>query len=233
LTDASISLRRAVTWDGSRGHSPSRAAELVMASLSPIARAVVLLVITLPARGAEPQAPQQHPTPGVAQDDVADYTVLTAGRPCGTQTVRRTADGECRVVFEFNDKGRGPRLTQRAVLDAAGIPTLIETEGHDYLKKPVRERFSIDQRKADWKSSAEQGSRAVPTPAFYVTFEGAPVELGWLARALLAAPERRLALLPDGEARIERIGTLQLSSKGRSRMVTQYEITGLGFTPAP
>jgi len=203
-----------------------------MASLLAIARAVAL-VVTLLARGAEPQAPQRQSIPGVARDDVADYTVLTAGRPFGTQTVRRTADGECRVVFEFNDRGRGPRLTQRAVLDAAGIPTLIETEGHDYWKKPVRERFSIERRKADWKSSAEQGSRAVSAPAFYVTFEGAPVELGWLARALLAAPERRLALLPDGEARIERIGTLQLSSKGRSRMVTQYEITGLGFTPAP
>ena len=78
-----------------------------MASLSAIARAVALVVVTLLARGAEPQAPQQHPAPGVAQDDVADYTVLTAGRPSGTQTVRRTADGECRVVFECNDRGRG------------------------------------------------------------------------------------------------------------------------------
>ncbi|HEY2155037.1 MAG TPA: amidohydrolase family protein [Isosphaeraceae bacterium] len=204
-----------------------------MASLSAIARAVALVVVTLLTRGAEPQAPQQQSIPGVARDDVADYTVLTAGRPSGTQTVRRSADGECRVVFECNDRGRGQHLTQRAVLNAAGIPTLIETEGHDYLKKPVRERFSIERRKADWKSSAEQGSRAVSAPAFYVSFEGAPVEHGWLARALLAAPERRLALLPDGEARIERIGTLQLSSKGRSRTVTQYEITGLGFTPAP
>jgi Phage integrase family len=204
-----------------------------MASLSAIARAVALVVVTLLTRGAEPQAPQQQSIPGVARDDAADYTVLMAGRLSGTQTVRRTADGEYRVVFEFNDRGRGPRLTQRAVLDAAGIPTLIETEGNDYLKKPVRERFSIERRKADWKSSAEQGSRAVSAPAFYVTFEGAPVELGWLARALLAAPERRLALLPDGEARIEWIGTLQLSSKGRSRTVTQHEITGLGLTPAP
>ena len=108
-----------------------------MASLSAIVRAVALVVALL-ALGAEPQAPQQQSIPGVARDDVADYTVLTAGRPSGTQTVRRTADGECRVVFECNDRGRGQRLTQRAVLDAAGIPTLIETEGHDYYKKPVQ-----------------------------------------------------------------------------------------------
>src|SRR5271157_2854552 len=58
--NSSISLRRAVTWDGSRGHSPSRVAEVAMASLSAIARAVALVVVTLLTQGAEPEAPQQQ-----------------------------------------------------------------------------------------------------------------------------------------------------------------------------
>src|SRR5262249_7557342 len=198
--------------------------------LTLIARAVVLAVVSPIARGAEPPAPPQPASPRV--DDTI-YTVLMASRPCGTQTIRKMANGEWRVVFEFNDRGRGPLLTQRTVLDAEGKPTLVEIEGHDYLKNPVRERFSIEQRKADWKSSAEQGSRALTGPAFYVSFHGVPIELGWLARALLAAPERKLALLPEGEARIERVETLAIPSKGQPRTVIHYEITGLGFTPSP
>ncbi len=190
-----------------------------MASLSAIARAVALVVVIPLARVPSHKLRSNNRSP-------ARLGTTWPTTPCSWRAAtpgprrsggRPTASAAWSSSSTIGDGGLASRNC--AVLNAAGIPTLIETEGHDYLKKRVRERFSIERRKADWKSSAEQGSRAVSAPAFYVTFEGAPVELGWLARALLAAPERRLALLPDGEARIEWIETLQLSSKGRSRTV--------------
>ena len=122
------------------------------------------------------------------------------------------------------------------VLGAQRHPdTLIETGGRDYLKNPVNERFTIVDRNASWKNSAEQGTRALPAgaAAFYLSFDGAPAELGVLARALLVAPDRTLKLLPEGEARIERVGTLEAKANGSTRSVTHYEISGLSFMPSP
>jgi imidazolonepropionase-like amidohydrolase len=171
-----------------------------------------------------------------AADDAKEtrYTVLMAGRPCGTQIVQKRAEGEWQVTFEVNDRGRGQHLTKRVTLDAAGVPTRIDTGGHDYLKNSVQERFSIDHQKAEWKSTAEKGTKTLSAAAFYVSFDGAPIEYGWLARALLATPTKSLALLPDGEARIEQAETMTLPpAKGGPRTVTEYEITGLDFAPNP
>ena len=50
-----------------------------------------------------------------------------------------------------------------------------------------------------------------------------------LARALLKAPNHKLALLPAGEASIEEAGKASVAS-GKGDL-TQYRITGLGFSP--
>ena len=54
-----------------------------------------------------------------------------------------------------------------------------------------------------------------------------------LARALLAAPDKTLAILPGGKATIERVGTLEVRSLDAARSVTHYEISGLSYTPIP
>ena len=58
-----------------------------------------------------------------------------------------------------------------------------------------------------------------------------PEMLAVLARALLEAPGKRLALLPAGEASVEKVGELEVSNGERELAVDQYSITGLGFTP--
>ncbi len=63
--------------------------------------------------------------------------------------------------------------------------------------------------------------------AFYLPMNAPPEFLGVLARALLKAPNRKLPLLPAGEASIEEAGKAK-TDKGE---LTQYRITGLGFTP--
>jgi imidazolonepropionase-like amidohydrolase len=161
------------------------------------------------------------------------YAVLMMGQPAGTETSTVTPSGERQITFEFNDRGRGPRLASRITLGADGVPTLIETKGNDYYKGPVDEHFSLSGGRASWKNKAEHEERAVAGPAFYVSMDGSPEENALLAGALLAAPGGRLALLPGGEARIERVGELKVASKGQERTVTQYSISGLGFTPFP
>jgi len=151
---------------------------------------------------------------------VLKYTVIMAGHPAGTQTV--TVDGAKRTVdFDYNDRGRGPKthsvMTRRS----------IETSGNDYFKAAVSESFASGK----WSNGAETGSVAAPAPgaaaAFYVSMYGPPEELAALARALLAAPGRKLPLLPAGEASIKKLGTLTVDGQ----RLTAYDLAGLGFSP--
>jgi imidazolonepropionase-like amidohydrolase len=158
------------------------------------------------------------------------YRVLMAGNPAGAQ-VTTIEPGELRFRFEFNDRGRGPRLESRIRLAADGTPVLVETRGNDYLKKPVDERFSVTERRASWKNSAEKGDQALSTPAFYVSFSGVPEELALLARALLLAPGGELSLLPGGSARIEKVGERDLVVGDDTERVVHYAISGLDFSP--
>ncbi|HEY9419849.1 MAG TPA: amidohydrolase family protein, partial [Thermoanaerobaculia bacterium] len=57
-------------------------------------------------------------------------------------------------------------------------------------------------------------------------------EVGLLAMALLQAPERRLPLLPDGEARLEKIGDpVRIGTGDRTRTIDLYAIHGLSYSP--
>jgi imidazolonepropionase-like amidohydrolase len=175
-------------------------------------------------------------SPAVTTSDAANtthYTVLMMGHPAGVETSTVTPAGERQIFFEYNDRGRGPKMNSRITLGPDSTPTLVETNGNDYFKGPVAEHFSLSDSRAVWKNKAEQGAKTVAGRAFYISFDGSPEESAFLAQALLAAPGGKLALLPEGEAHIERVGALKVAANGQTRTVVQYNIAGLSFTPFP
>ena len=170
---------------------------------------------------------------GVARgQQVTRYTFLTMERPAGFQTTTLTPDGTLEYAYEFNDRGRGPKIASRVKLDVDGLPTSMEISGNDYLKVPVAETFSISAGVARWKNQAESGERKLTEKAFYSSMNGVPEETALLAQALLKSPHKRLAILPDGEASIARTGDIMVNSGNGTRHVVAYEISGLGFTPS-
>jgi len=169
---------------------------------------------------------------GPAASPTIRYTFFIAGTKAGFETSSRNPDGSLEFYYEFNDRGRGPKITEHIVLDSHGIPTQLENTGIDYEKAPVDEQFSSTSGSAAWKNRAEQRRQPISANAFYVSLSGAPEEGGLLARALRAAGGR-IPLLPAGEASIEKRGELKIEANGNSRTVTQYAIAGLDFTPTP
>lgn len=163
---------------------------------------------------------------------VTRYTFLLAGNKAGFETSAMEPDGTLVLHCEFNDRGRGPKIDERVVVGKDSIPVQISNKGNDYLKAPVDEQFSLNKGKASWTSQIEQGEKSVPGNAFYIASSGCVQDTGLLARALWAAPGHQLALLPEGEATIEKVGSLKLEANGQSRTVNQYSIGGLGFTPS-
>lgn len=151
------------------------------------------------------------------------YTVLMSTSPAGSQVVT-TRGSETMVDYEFNDRGRGPKLHTVMRVDSRGVPVSIETTGNDYYKVNVEERLTTTGKQVAWKNTAESGQGQAG--AFYASMYAPPEESAALARALLKAGGK-LALHPGGEAAIRKAGDENL----RGTHVTAYEIAGLGFTP--
>ncbi len=169
----------------------------------------------------------------VSSQNETRYTFLMAATKAGQQVSRVLPDGTREYDFEYNDRGRGPKIKTKLKLNSDGIPVSYETTGVDYLKAPVKETFSFNTGVAQWKSSSESGRANAAKPGFYVSINGVYEETALLAAALLRSPNRKLAVMPGGEAAIAPIADLTLRNGGSTRTVKAYEISGLSFTPFP
>lgn len=160
-----------------------------------------------------------------------DYAVLMQGRSAGAQTVTTAADGSVQVEFHYADRGRGDRTSTGWRLNDDGTLREYSGRGNDYLLTPFEESYRVEAGSARWKNPSEQGERALAAPAFFLPLQAAPEATGALARALLKAPQRTLALLPAGEARIERVGEYPIAGRDGTVGLQLYSILGLDFTP--
>jgi hypothetical protein len=149
----------------------------------------------------------------------------------GSQTIRTDSDGTVHVEYSYNDRGRGDHIIATWKINATGVPTEYHGQGNDYMKAPVEEQFEMKDGRATWKSRSEQGEQVVSGNPFYLPMNAPPEFTGVLARALLKAPNHKLALLPSGEVTIERASSAPIkSNKGE---FLEYRITGLAFSPQP
>jgi len=153
--------------------------------------------------------------------------ILIQGNAAGMQSVERQADGAVRAEYSYNDRGRGDHIIATWKLDGAGVPVEYDGRGNDYMKAPIEEHFELKNGRASWKNRSEQGEQALTGEAFYLPMNALPEFFGVLARALLKAPNRKLPLLPAGEATIEQAAKV---TSGNTEL-TEYRITGLGFSP--
>jgi imidazolonepropionase-like amidohydrolase len=191
------------------------------------------LSLTLLLALAAPAAAQHaghHPASPPAPGDTVRYVAVSAGRLTGHEHMWRDADGTLHTQMEYNDRGRGPSVHTRVRVDERGLPVWIEAEGVNYYKAPVRERYELRGGRAVWENSADRGDRQVAGPAWYVSMD-ASMPASLLPRALLAAADRSLPLIPEGRARIEPGTELRVSAGGQTRTVRQYAIHGFGFQP--
>jgi imidazolonepropionase-like amidohydrolase len=162
--------------------------------------------------------------------DAKHWSALMMGALAGQQAIWTTPDGKLHAFFQFNDRGRGPKTTTVLTLDANGFPSSEITEGNDYLKADVHEEFSVEAGNARWKNKAEQGQKKIAGQNFYVSMFGPPEESALLVRAALAN-QGKLALLPEGEARVTKIRESEVEAGGKKQRVTLYSLTGLDFSP--
>lgn len=168
--------------------------------------------------------------PASAMAHNQSYQFLMLGNHSGDMQVEHLDDGTHQVHFNFSDRGRGPDLTELYRLDENGVLTELTVSGNSYMGSDVDETLTLADGNYQWRNTAESGTSSVP--GFYAAMNGTPYQLAVMARALLAAPDQRLALLPSGEARIERAGSVTVGKIGAQKSVSLYAVYGLGFGPS-
>jgi len=164
-----------------------------------------------------------------AEAQTLRYTILSNSRPAGSEVDSYSPGGHIDSTFEFNDRGRGPKISAHYVIGADGLPVRIDLTGNDYLKASVDEHFALEKGVAHWKSTSEEGRAA--TAGFYLSNNGPRLESALLVAALLRAKDNVLKLLPVGNARLERMADATVESHGRKLHLNQFAITGLSFQP--
>ena len=157
------------------------------------------------------------------------YTILSNGRTAGNEVDVYSPGGHLDCTFEYNDRGRGPKITANYLVGADGLPSRVDETGNDYLKAPVDEHFGVEDGIAHWKSTSEHGQAAAP--GFYVSNNGPTAELAMLVGALLKANGGPVKLFPAGEARLERLTDVTIEDHDKKLHVTDFAVTGLSFEP--
>ena len=201
---------------------------------SPLRNVIILILPILIASILwSQQPPQPSAVPALPADipSTADrYSFLLMGNLAGQQAVWTASDGSLHIFFQFNDRGRGPKTTSILKLDPSGLPLSEVITGNDYLKSPINETYSLDAGTARWKNDSEQGEKKISAPAFYSSLNGGPSEIALLAHAALHN-RGKITLLPEGEARVQRMAELDVEAAGRKKHVALYAATGLDFSP--
>lgn len=153
------------------------------------------------------------------------YWILFGGENVG----HLTADTEgqtTRVDFDYKNNGRGPTIAETVSVDAGGLPTSWTVKGNTTFGSKVEESFTLANGVARWTDATGPGEAKLSAPALYVAQGASPYALGLYARALDKAGGR-LAALPGGELRLEKIGGFDIKGTAGTLPVTAYTISGL------
>jgi|CXWL01.1.fsa_nt_gi hypothetical protein len=159
------------------------------------------------------------------------YVIIQNGENVGH--VRATTTGaDVSIDYVVDNNGRGPRLQQRISLGAEGLPREWRVTGRSTFGGAVEEVFTQTGGTANWSSQADEGSAPAVRPMLYIVNDDTPWSQGLYARALLAAPNHQLNVLPGGTMRLEEVRRVEFGAGARRTQGTIYRLIGLGLSPS-
>ena len=133
------------------------------------------------------------------------------------------------VDFRLEWNNRRISIQERYQLDERGIPVSISVEGISAFGAPVKESYEWADGHARWQSRSDEGQTRIEENRFYVTVDGADIDI--MVRALLRAPGQEMDLLPSGRVRLTEIRKASVEKDDERKEVTLYAISGLDLTP--
>lgn len=165
--------------------------------------------------------------------DARHFIIHSTGGKHGDSWIWRTADGDWAGRDTMNLRGMVTDTDLLGHLGPDGLPAKVVIRGVT-PSGDAGETFTLENGQASWKSPIDAGTSPTETNRYYLSFGGPTgATNAWFLETLLRQPERRLALLPGGEARAEKLVSLEVGSGPSTQTVTAWAISGLGTTPFP
>jgi len=138
-------------------------------------------------------------------------------------------DNSQNVEFKLEWNNRRISIQEHYQLDDRGLPVNVSVEGISAFGAPVKESYEWSDGHARWQSRSDEGQQRFEENRFYLTVDGADVDI--LLRALLRTPGQALDLLPSGRVTLTEIRKAMVEKEGASKEVTLYALSGLNLTP--
>jgi imidazolonepropionase-like amidohydrolase len=160
------------------------------------------------------------------------FTIMSTAGKHGTSYRWTAADGTHMGRESLVLRGQVFELDSTAHDGGDGMFDSMVIRGHT-PNGDAGETFAIKDGKAAWTSQVDAGSAAYASKAEYNPFGGTIDVEADAVEALLAAPDKSLALLPGGKVHAEVLTTATIGEGDAKKTVTAWALTGISNTPQP
>lgn len=168
----------------------------------------------------------------VVAADTTRYVVLTSGQRSGQHLKWSDGPGKISYLYEYNDRGRGPRIIVQISTTGEGLVTDRRAEGHDYFKSKVDETFSLHDGKAAWKNHIEDEQRPAAARILYSPLNSVPAEIELALKVLHKTTGHTLDMLPSGKLKATHVKNHNTKLDGLVIELELYAFTGSGGPPS-
>jgi hypothetical protein len=162
-----------------------------------------------------------------ADTDTTYYTVFMESREAGVQKAWVAEEGKRVYFYTYNDRGRGPAITEEISLAWGGEYLQMSISGHDYTKNQVNEQFTAFEGIARWKSASDEGSTSY-IRQYYYPVNGTNGGKEVLIQFLEWAGGSELNLLPFGKITL----SVKEAFEIEGHALTLYGLSGVSYAPS-
>lgn len=121
-------------------------------------------------------------------------------------------------------------MRSRSSSEKGTSSVVASTSSSTRRRRHGEERFAREGRRASWKTTADEGTAQADAAAPYLPLAPTP-ESGAVAVRAALARGGRVAAVPAGELRVERVATLEVRGAPGPRKVSLYAVAGVDFAP--
>jgi hypothetical protein len=165
-------------------------------------------------------------------ENARHLTISSTGGKHGDSWIWRDADGTLRGRESMNLRGQIFETDSAYTFAADGALRALTVRGFT-PQGDIGETFSVENGVARWKSPVDAGQTGMPAKAFYAALGGPMATAAAMFEALIASPEKKIALLPGGAASAEKLTTLEVGQGAAKQTVTAWALTGISTSPVP
>lgn len=153
---------------------------------------------------------EQKPSLTQNNNDTIHYDVIFRESLAGTYTKHNISKNSFGYTYEYTDRGRGPKLSEKISLNEQNFIIQQSITGVNYLKDSVDEKFNSGEKTASWNNFGVKNNGKFNGDQLYFRHNGSPATYEILAGLLLASENKKVSLYPKGSAELINFFSLKI-----------------------